>query len=138
MRRLMVVSGLAGVLLSAAPTGAAPTAANVRIDFRHSNCLQVPDLRQVRFLVQLVNSGDSPGAFGANIHFSWLQGPIKDGWQDSPSTLKGGQLRVPPRAGTLYYIDLRADPTKVITACGLRIGNSRTRHPIGVLVRAPG
>ena len=136
MRRWMVVAGLAGVLVLAATAGASPNAANVRIDFRHSNCLQVPDLKQIRFLVQLVNTGDSAGAFGSNIHFSWLQ--IKGGWKDSLSTLKGGQLRVPAHSGTLYYIDLRADPTKSITACGLRIGTSPAVHRIGVLVHAPG
>jgi hypothetical protein len=138
MRRWIVVAGLGGVLAVAATAGAARNVASVRIDFRHSNCLHVPDLRQVRFLVQLVNTGDSAGAFGSNIHFSWLHGPIKAGWKDSPSILKGGQLRVPPHAGTLYYIDLRADPTKPITACGLRIGSSPALHRIGVLVRAPG
>jgi hypothetical protein len=123
-------------MLLAATAGASPKAANVRIDFRHSDCLQVPDLRQVRFLVQLVNTGDSAGAFGATIHFTWMQ--AKGGWKDSLSTLNGGQLRVPAHSGTLYYIDLRADPTKVITACGLRIGSSRALHRLRVLVHAPG
>jgi hypothetical protein len=132
----MVAAGLAGVLLLAATAGASPNAANIRIDLRHSDCLQVPDLRQVRFFVQLVNTGVSAGAFGSDIHFTWLQ--IKGGWKDSASTLKGGQLRVPAHSGTLYYIDLRADPTKLITACGLRIGSSRAIRRVRVLVHASG
>jgi hypothetical protein len=136
MRRLMVVGCLAGALVLAATAGASPNAANVRIDYQHSNCLQVPDLKQIRFLVQLVNTGDSAGAFGSNIRFTWLQ--IKGGWKDSLSTLKGGQLRVPAHSGSLYYIDVRADPTKLITACGLRIGSSPAIHRIRVLVHAPG
>ncbi len=136
MRRLLVLAGLAGVLVLVATAGASPNAANVRIDFQHSNCLQVPDLKQVRFFVQLVNSGDSAGAFGSNIHFAWLQ--IKGGWKDSLSTLEGRQLRVPARSGKLYYTDLRADPTKLITACGLKIGTSPAIHRLRVLVHAPG
>jgi hypothetical protein len=135
MRRLMVVAGLGGALVLAATAGASPNAANVRIDFQHSNCLQVPDLKQVRFLVQLVNTGDSAGAFGSDIHFTWMQ--TKGGWKDSLSTLKGGQLRVPAHSRTLYYIDLRADPTKSIIACGLKIGSSQAIHRIRVLVQAP-
>ena len=135
MRRLMVV-GLAGVLVLAATAGASPNAANVRIDLQHSNCLQVPDLRQVRFFVQLANTGNSAGPSRSDIHFVWLQ--IKGGWKNSLSSLKGGQLRVAARSGTLYYIDLHADPTKLITACGLRIGSSPAVHRIRVLVHAPG
>jgi hypothetical protein len=136
MRRAIVVAGLAGVLLLAATAGASRNAAHVRIDLQHSDCLQVPDLRQVRFFVELVNTGVSAGAFGSDIHFTWLQ--IRGGWKDSLSTLKAGQLRVPAHSRTLYYIDLRADPTKLITACGLRIGSSPALRRIRVLVHAPG
>jgi hypothetical protein len=135
MRRLMVMAGLAGVLVLAATAAATPNAAIVRIDFRHSNCLQVPDLRQVRFFVELVNPGDSPGAFRSDIHFAWLQ--VKGGWKEALSVLKGGQLRVGAHSRKLYYIDLTADPAKLITACGVRIGSSSAVHHIRVLVPRP-
>ncbi len=135
MRRLMVVVGLAGALVPVVAAGASSNAANVRIDFRHSDCLHVPDLKQIRFLVQLVNTGGSVGSFGPDIRFSWR--PVNGGWKNSPNRLKGGQLRVPARSGTLYYSDLAADAAKKILACGLRIGSSPTIHRIGVLVRAP-
>ena len=132
MRRLMVVAGLAGILVLAATAGASPNAANLRIDFQHSNCLQVPDLKQIRFFVQLVNTGDSAGALRSDIHFVWLQ--IKGGWKEALSLLKGGQLRVGAHSRKLYYIDLRIAPTKLITGCGLRIGDSPAVHRIRVLV----
>ena len=134
MRQLMVVAGLAAALVLAGTAGGSAKAASVRIDFRHSNCLQLQDLRLVRFFVQLVNVGDSAGAFRSDVHFSWLQG--KGGWKDSLSVLKGGQLGVGAHSRKLYYIDLHADPSKRITACGLRIGSTSAVHRIGVLVPA--
>jgi hypothetical protein len=136
MRQLVVTAGLAGALVLAGTAGASPNAANVRIDFRHSNCLQLRDLRQVRFFVQLVNIGDSAGAFRSDVHFTWLQ--AKGGWKDALSVLKGGQLDAGAHSRKLYYIDLRADPTRRITACGLRILGTSAVHRIRVLVNAPG
>jgi hypothetical protein len=134
MRQSMVVAGVAGALVLAGTAGASLNAANVRIDFRHSNCLQLQDLRLVRFFVQLVNTGDSAGALRADVHFTWLR--AKGGRKDSLNVLKGGQLGVGAHSRKLYYIELRADPTQRITACGVRIGNSSTVHRIGVLVSA--
>ena len=132
MRRLMVVAGLAGLLGAAATAGASPNAANVRVDFQHSNCLQVPGLRQVRFFVELINTGDSAGALRSDIHFEWLG--IKGGWKEALNLLKGGQLRVGPHSRKLYYIELRTAPSPPITACGLRIGGLPAVHRIQVLV----
>ncbi len=136
MRQLMAVAGLAGALVLAGTAGAGSNAANVRIDFRHSNCLQLRDLRLVRFFVQLVNVGDSAGAFRSDVHFTWLH--AKGGWKDSLSVLKGGQLGVGAHSRKLYYIELHADPSRRIMACGLRIGSASAVHRVGVLVYAAG
>ena len=81
--------------------------------------------------MQFQNTGNKSGKYASDIHFIWLR---PDGWKDSwMNVIDKGSLKVNAHSRKTWYADFGADPTKLIVACGLKIGNSEYVHRIKVI-----